>query len=483
MKDLKSFKYDIKPIYFLVLGILAISITHMTYSVDIFAWISNVPFLIYLSITKGWKSRLLFIFSLIIAWSFVVLKIISAPIPFAMIFLFSIPISLFHLPAYLIWDKFKKQKWSFLLFPSILTIMEWIQYTYTPFASWGVMAYSQSQSLNIIQFVSIFGMAGLSFLIYYINISITKLIISKKINFPSFYLPISIVLIVIVFGTLRINLKQSEEKKMIKVATVVTTSKVSGYPLPSLEENKNAISEMIIKTKKAADDGVKIVVWNEASFYCLLNSENEIINSIKLIAREKKITMVVSYVLPISKEPFKYKNKFVFINNLGETEYSYLKHEPVPGEPAIKGTNDFQVIKVSESKIGGAICYDYDFPYIAQEFGKLKADIVALPSSDWKGIDPLHSRMAAFRAIEQGHSIIRSTRFGLSAIISPYGEMINQLSSFDDENKLLISNVPTKGFRTTYSKIGDLFIYLNFGFIFLFIIVIFKKKSFNKKLN
>lgn len=474
---------NLKPFWFLLIGIATVSMTHMSFGVGFFAWFSIVPFLLYLNNTKGWKSRLLFFSALIIAWSIVVLKIVTPPIPFLMIFLYSIPISLFHLPAYLIWDKFKNHKWSILLFPTILIIMEWIQYTFTPFASWGVMAYSQLNSINIMQFVSVFGMAGLSFLIYWVNVSIAQLITRKKANLLSVYVPLSILIIVITFGSLRINIEKSKGAKTMTVATVGTNSTVSGLPLPTKETNDKVISELLKKTEKAGDFGAKIVVWNEASFFTLPDNEKQIQNAIKAIAKEKNISIVASYVIPISKEPFKYENKFVFINRKGEIVYSYLKHQPVPGEPAIQGTKPFQTVQVSESSIGGAICYDYDFPYIAKEFGKLKADIVAVPSSDWRGIDPLHTKMAAFRAIEQGHSIIRSTRFGLSAIISPYGEMISQSSSFDDNNKVMIANIQAKGINTLYSMIGDIFIYLCFGFLIAFIIVIAIKKPAGNNLN
>ena len=81
---------NIKPFWFLIIGIASIVLTHMSFSADFFAWFANVPFLIYLSLTKGWKTRLLFVFSLIVAWSFVVLKIVTPPIPYVMIFLLSI---------------------------------------------------------------------------------------------------------------------------------------------------------------------------------------------------------------------------------------------------------------------------------------------------------------------------------------------------------------------------------------------------------
>tara|TARA_R110002049_G_scaffold16035_3_gene64798 strand:+ start:286 stop:1734 length:1449 start_codon:yes stop_codon:yes gene_type:complete len=472
MKEMNLSIKNLKPFWFLLIGIATVSMTHMSFGVDLFAWFSIVPFLLYLNNTKGWKSRLLFIIALITAWSIVVLKIVTPPIPFLMIFLFSIPISLLHLPAYLIWDKFKNHTWSILLFPTILILMEWVQYTFTPFASWGVMAYSQSNSINIIQLVSVFGMAGLSFLIYWVNISITQLITSKKANLLSLYLPLSILIIVIIFGSLRIRIEESRGVKTIPVATVGTHSTVGGLPLPTKESNDKVISNLLKKTKEAGDFGAKIIVWNEASFFTLPRNEKDIQNSIKAIAKENNISIVAAYVVPVSQNPLKYENKFVFINEKGEIIYSYLKHQPVPGEPAIHGTKPFQTVQISESRIGGAICYDYDFPYIAQEFGKLKADIVAVPSSDWRGIDPLHTRMAAYRAIEQGHSIIRSTRFGLSAIITPYGEMISQSSSFDGNNKIMIANIPAKGINTFYSMVGDLFIYLCFGFLIMFFIVI-----------
>jgi len=76
--------------------------------------------------------------------------------------------------------------------------------------------------------------------------------------------------------------------------------------------------------------------------------------------------------------------------------------------------------------------------------------------------------MAAYRAVEQGHSILRSTRFGLSAAINPYGEMLTQMSSFDNNNKTMISQLPVEGVRTLYSIIGDIIVYLSIAFLLLF---------------
>ena len=55
----------INPLWYLVIGVATITLTHMTFSIEVMAWVSSVPFLIYLSLTQGWKSRLTFILALV----------------------------------------------------------------------------------------------------------------------------------------------------------------------------------------------------------------------------------------------------------------------------------------------------------------------------------------------------------------------------------------------------------------------------------
>jgi len=476
MKSLKftrhNLKIDIKNIkahWFLLTGILTMALSHMTISIDILGWFSMVPFLIYLSITRGLKSRLLFVLALIAAWSIIVMKIISPPIPYMLIFMYSIPISLFHLPAYLIWAKYKDRRYSVLLFPAMMVVLEWIQYTFTPLASWGVAAYTQKESIYVLQSISIFGMAGLSFMIYWVNISIANILVKKERSFITCILPIASLSLLILFGALRYEKSNFKGVDTITLAAVGTDSEVGGIPLPTWDKNEKDIEEIFKRTKTATDFGAEIVAWNEGAFYLKAINEESWIDSIKQLAQNTEVTLVASYVLLISESPFMYENKYLLIDSNGHVLNTYLKHQPVPGEPAIKGTEPLQTFNVEGTNLGGVICYDYDFPYLAKEYGNLKADIVAVPSSDWRGIDPLHTKMAAFRAIEQGHSVLRSTRFGLSAAINPYGKMASQMSSFDINNKIMISQLPAKGITTAYSLIGDILVYLCIAFILFFV--------------
>jgi len=470
----------INPHWYLGIGVAIMGLTHMTFSIEIMAWVSSVPFLIYLSLTKGSKSRITFFLALVLAWTLVVAKIVSDPIPLMLVFLYSIPISIFHLPGYLIWSKFKNNKYALFLFPVIMIIMEWIQYTFTPLASWGVAAYTLHDNVSLIQTVSLFGLAGLSFLIYWVNASIANIIVKRKTSISTFQLPLAMLFFLIVFGSIRYDLSKSNGINTVTVAAVGTDSEVSGVPLPSKESNEHNKAALFKRTRTAADGGAKIISWNEAALFVMPEEENEWVKSIKELAAELNVTLVASYVTPISQTPFKYENKYQFIDSSGNITHSYLKHQPVPGEPAVQGKSPLKVVDITGTKIGAAICYDYDFPYLAKGYGELGADMVILPSSDWRGIDPLHTEMDAFRAVEQGHSVLRSTRFGLSAAITPYGEMVSQMSSFDENDKIMYAQLPAKGVTTLYSIIQDSFVYLSIGFLLLFMVITIRA---NKKVN
>lgn len=489
MKELSSthtqeFYVDkINPLWYLAIGIVTMALTHMTFSIEVMAWVSSVPFLIYLSLTQGWKSRLSFFLALVLAWSLVVTKIISDPIPLVLVFLYSIPISLFHLPGYLIWSKFRNQKYALFLFPVIMIIMEWIQYTFTPLASWGVAAYTMHDNVSLIQTVSLFGLAGLSFLIYWVNVSIANIIIKRKISISTFQLPLIMLFLLIAFGSIRYDMSKGNGIDSVTVAAVGTDSKASGLPLPSKESTEHTRTELFKRTRTAAEGGAKIISWNEAAIFIMPEDENEWINSIKELAAELNITLVASYVTPISQSPLSYENKYQFIDSSGNITHTYLKHQPVPGEPAVQGKSPLKVADIKGTKVAAAICYDYDFPYLAKGYGELGADMVIVPSSDWRGIDPVHTEMAAFRAVEQGHSVLRSTRFGLSAAITPYGEMVSQMSSFDDNDKIMYSQLPTKGVTTLYSVIQDSFVYLCIGFLLSFMAIASRSKNKSKPIK
>jgi apolipoprotein N-acyltransferase len=147
----------------------------------------------------------------------------------------------------------------------------------------------------------------------------------------------------------------------------------------------------------------------------------------------------------------------------GVTRWEFWKAIPVPGmEAAISALDDgrIDVADTPHGKVGGAICFDMDFPNLLEQAGEQAADLMLVPSNDWRQIDPWHSHMARLRAVEQGFNMVRHTSNGLSLAADYHGRVLSSMDHYTTTDRVLISQVPTSGTRTVYSRIGDTFAWL-----------------------
>ena len=83
-----------------------------------------------------------------------------------------------------------------------------------------------------------------------------------------------------------------------------------------------------------------------------------------------------------------------------------------------------------------------------------------VPSNDWREIDPWHSHMARFRAVEQGFNMVRHVSNGLSLATDYQGRVLASMDHFATDQRVMVAYVPTQGARTVYSRVGDLFAWL-----------------------
>jgi apolipoprotein N-acyltransferase len=151
------------------------------------------------------------------------------------------------------------------------------------------------------------------------------------------------------------------------------------------------------------------------------------------------------------------ENKIILIDSAGEIIVEYIKSKPAPGEGCISGSGKIPVVETPYGRIATAICFDMDFPNLINQAGKSDADLMIIPSNDWREIVPLHTHMAVFRAIENGFSMIRGTGHGLSIAVDCQGRELARLNWFNSDDQVMIADVPTSGITTVFSKIGQFF--------------------------
>jgi apolipoprotein N-acyltransferase len=130
-----------------------------------------------------------------------------------------------------------------------------------------------------------------------------------------------------------------------------------------------------------------------------------------------------------------------------------------------------RILNTPYGRVTSVICFDADFPQLLAQAGALCADVVLDPSNDWRAIDPWHTQMASFRAIEQGVNLIRQTSRGLSAAYDYQGRRLAAMDHFQTADYAMISQIPTKGVRTIYARLGNWFAFACLAGLILLVIL------------
>jgi apolipoprotein N-acyltransferase len=106
-------------------------------------------------------------------------------------------------------------------------------------------------------------------------------------------------------------------------------------------------------------------------------------------------------------------------------------------------------------------------------------DILLVPSFEPTAENLLaHSRMAPFRAIENGVSIFRPTSQGISLAIDPYGRIMGSMDATRADERVFVMQVPNHRVFTVYSVVGELFGWLAvIGFVVIVILAILQGRK------
>jgi apolipoprotein N-acyltransferase len=440
---------------------------------------------------------------LLIAWLLVILlSLVSwhGLIPAPGVFYFIVVLAIFsflflpYIADRLLTPRLKGYKSVFVL-PLAAASIEYLYSIIFPWGTWGTIPYSQSGCLHLLQLLAITGMWGITFLIYWSASTVNWVwennfewkrnrqavlcyaIVFSAILFggllrTNFFPPSSPLVRIASLGRLPSKATSSYENYVNQIASSANPSKltVSDADLDQgLRTNmKELQDELFDASAKEAQAGAKIIVWAENSAPVLkqdrLNmvSEEEIENRGKQFASKERVYLGMSLQVVYSPKVL-LDNRFVLVDPNGAIILDYFKAHPIfPSESSVtlNRSTEMPLAMTEYGNLSVVICHDMDFHRLLQQAGRGSADIALDPSADWKDIDPFHTQMAKFRAIEEGFSMVRPTYRGLSMATDYQGNVLSTMDYYLNDEGRLVSYVPIKGAVTLYSKTGDLFAWM-----------------------
>ena len=358
-----------------------------------------------------------------------------------------------------------------LVFPLAWTSVEFLNARLSPFSTWGSLAYTQHSNLPLVQIISITGIWGLVFLITWfasvVNWAWEQGFEWSRIRgWGSFY--VGILVLVLLLGGLRLAVLPPNSET-VQVASIVGSSEIEallpraefGFDDPDRRRDYLEILDYYLeRTREHARAGAEIVIWQEAAVYVFADDEVIFIQRGADLAREEGIYLLMPFITEIEDRHGElFENQAVWIGPDGEVIWQYVKSIPAPGEAALAGEGVVPVERTPHGNISSVICYDMDSPRLIRQAGLAGADLMLIPAFD-TGITTIHTPMAAFRATENGFSMVRATGEGVSAAYDYQGRVLSTMNYFTSPEAAMVVHVPTVGTRTIYSVVGDLFAYL-----------------------
>ena len=381
-----------------------------------------------------------------------------------------------------------KGLWSTLAFPLASSVIEFLNMgSGSPVGSFGALAYSQYYNLILLQLLSLTGMWGVSFLMNWFASTVNWLWENSfewKKSWPAIALYGGILFVVLAFGGARLTFSHPKAGT-VRVASFTSVS----VDIPELlellktdqqsfrdkvEQIHNRFFEQTIREAKA---GAKIILWPEGAGIGTEDDESSLMERGKEIAGQLDIYLAVPFFTLYNHTNRPAENKLIIFDPSGKTVLEHVKYGGNIFEGSKQGDGVLQTVSTPYGTLSGAICWDTDFIKNIAQAGRNGTDILLSPAHDWKALDPLHGQMSAFRAIENGITVIRQADKGLSLISDPYGRTLATTDHFTSDDHTMVAQVPVKGVRTVYSIIGDLFGWLFVGgFVVMTILVVIRRK-------
>jgi apolipoprotein N-acyltransferase len=128
------------------------------------------------------------------------------------------------------------------------------------------------------------------------------------------------------------------------------------------------------------------------------------------------------------------------------------------------------VTETPYGRLGGAIAFDMHFPHFILQAGLNRTDLLVVPENEYPQIDPMHSRMALYRAVENGFNLLMHASQSLSLARDYQGRVYDLMDHYHAADRVLVAQLPTRGVRAIYSRGGYLFFWiciLGLGIVFL----------------
>ena len=375
----------------------------------------------------------------------------------------------------------------------LFVLLEWIQTWALTGFPWELLGYSQYRNLPLLQSASLTGVYGLSFLIILVNGSLAQIIIhsadpdrrwlSAKLSAVAVP-PVLLLVAALSFGYARLADDADDESRQTRIGIVQGNVPQEMKWKPNRSRLTTA-RYVDLARELAHTDSADLIIFPETALPFRFGDPARVREREQVVELARQIsTPLLVGSLGFDSKRGTLHNRGFLLDESGRIRDSVDKVHLVPfGEylplpwlfqfmegltaesgQFAPGEKGHKILNMPGRNLpfGVFICYESVFPEISRTLARLGASFLVNTTNDaWFGETAApyqHLSMAVLRAVETGLPIVRVANTGISALISPSGQIAGATALFETVT-MVVSLAPTKG-TTIYVRYGDWFLVL-----------------------
>lgn len=342
--------------------------------------------------------------------------------------------------------------WTVFALPVVGVAADTLLAHFTPDGNWGSLAYTQADVLPIAQLASVFGMGGVLFVLLLANSTLALLIhrgLRSRGALVACSVTASVLVATVAFGMMRLRSDQTGKSMAFGIASI--DDFLNGADSPRSDEVWLQYRAQVIAL---AAGGAKMVLLPEKINVLPTPSAETLKAQLAALARDNHVWLIAGLGVDTGQQR---RNEAWWFSPDGTLVTNYLKHFMAPPEREFEPGNDFPVNVIEGVNYGVAICKDMHFASLGRGFAQRDAAVMLVPAWDFHRDAWMAANMTKMRGVENGFSVVRSSREGLLTVSDAYGRMLAVGESRPLPGASLFASAPVgPRIPTIYSRIGDL---------------------------
>jgi apolipoprotein N-acyltransferase len=369
---------------------------------------------------------------------------------------------------------------ALFLAPFVWAALEWGRLALTG-QLWNAIGYSQAYQPMLIQPARWGGVYAVGFLVLWVNAAIAYLVLKRDVRSV---LVIGLVVLSVALVTLASHGSPTNWNSGVPAPVVVALQ--PNVPMEVLKSNEEIqvlmdrhVSMSETALKQIPNDGTpRLVIWPESPMNFTYGNDSQLRELLLQFATANQSAVLFNSQEAAPNDGI--YNSAVMVSQQGSliAQYDKIRLMPfgeyvplprwMPGANMVgaivgdftPGTN-YSLMNVGDIRAGVFICIESAYPSIARSFTQAGADVLINISNDGylgpTAVMRQHLANVVFRAVENGRPVLRVTNSGISAYITPEGEVKDATEAFQTAVRIWRIGL-NENTSTFYSRRGDLFV-------------------------